>query len=565
MSKQNSAECQFAINMFKATEMSMKKLLDLLEKTVEQKKSFRSLSLMINKIKGQETELKKLSEELMRQQPHQSTASSILNRQTTLITRLNELELQVDLLDDDGQLSQSSSRIRDDVSMISSRRNLSRQSTPAPSDDKERIQHQRDIEGKQTSSNIFNQPPPLPPRPRQPSLFLQTSNEPGLQIQHVLEAHQRNPKKQVHESLLKSKTKLGNELNVPNPFPCFDKDISQKFTSPTRSGKLEIASNLVNRDVCDIETAQINLSDNFDTSQNLLPPIQNLNLSGNHSLSNPFILADPTIQLQADGLFAQNSALEKTLNLKLPKRRNNQDSYANRNPQYHNFPNLQQNVGPSEVQIGTNGYLDSQVLNCDLQKLPCLPTVANRTSHLPSTTDKIVAENNCLQSSQYINPITGVHSASVPPITVQLMEQQHQNTVLNPAAPNFLPNQVAPKSNGIAAPLQFPQPVNSQHGLTSTFPVNQNVTQPSQLCNNQFVPDSQVPSNCQAPLTSTIHAPMCINQHSNPAGQNQLSQPLINQSLLPTVNQHISSAYSNPNVTQEKEMLISSIQSNCHL
>ena len=173
MSKQNSAECQFAINMFRATELSMKKLLDLLEKTVEQKKSFRSLSLMINKIKGQEIELKKLSEEVMRQQPHQSTASSILNRQTALITRLNELELRVDLLDDDSQLSQSSSRIRDDVSMISSRRNLSRQSTPAPSDNKERIQHQLDIEKKQTSSNIFNQPPPLPPQPRQPSLFLQ--------------------------------------------------------------------------------------------------------------------------------------------------------------------------------------------------------------------------------------------------------------------------------------------------------------------------------------------------------------------------------------------------------
>ena len=147
----------------------MKKLLDLLEKTVEQKRSFRSLFLMINKIKGQEVELKKLSEEVMRQQPHQSTASSILNRQTTLITRFNELELQVDLLDDDGQLSQSFSRIRDDISMISSRRNVSQLSTPAPSDNKERIQHQRDIEQKQTSSNIINQPPPIPPRPRQPS------------------------------------------------------------------------------------------------------------------------------------------------------------------------------------------------------------------------------------------------------------------------------------------------------------------------------------------------------------------------------------------------------------
>ena len=241
MSKQNSAECQFAINMFKATEMSMKKLLDLLEKTVEQKRSFRSLSLMINRIKGQEAELKKLSEEVMRQQPHQSTASSILNRQTTLITRLNELELQVDLLDDDGQLTQSSSRIRYDVSMISSRRNLSQQSTPAPSDDKERIQHQRDIEEKQTSSNIIN-PPPIPPRPRQPSLFLQTSNEPALQIQHLLEAHQRNPKKEVHESLLKSKNNFENQINAPNPFFYFDKDTSQEFTSPTRLGKLEIAS-----------------------------------------------------------------------------------------------------------------------------------------------------------------------------------------------------------------------------------------------------------------------------------------------------------------------------------
>ena len=394
----------------------------------------------------------------MRQQPHQSTASSILNRPTNLITRLNELELQIDLLDDDGQISQSSSRIRDDVRMISSRRNLSQQSTPAPSDDKQRIQHQRDIEEKQTSSNIINQPPPITPRPRQPSLFLQTSNEPGIQIQQVLETHQRNPKKEVHESLLKSKNNFENQINAPNPFPYFDKDTSQEFTSPTRLGKLEIASTLLNRQVNEIETAQINLSDNFNTSQNPLPPIQNLNLSSNHSLSNPFNLADPTIQLHADGLSAQYS-LEETFNLNLPKQRNNQDSFANRNPQYHNFRNLQQNFGPSQVHIGTNGYPDSQLMNCDWQKLPCLHTVANRTSHLPSKTHKIVLENDCLQSNQCINPITGVHSTSALSITMQLMEQLHQNTVLNPAAPNFQPNQVASESNVIAAPLQFPQPV----------------------------------------------------------------------------------------------------------
>ena len=298
------------------------------------------------------------------------------------------MELQVDLLDDHDQIIQSSSRIRDDFSMISRRRNLSRLSTPAPIDDNERIQHQHEIEEKQISSNIFSQPPPITPRPRQQSLFLQTSNKPGLQIQHVLEAHRRNPKKEFHESVLNSITHLGNQTNAPNLFPCFDKDTSQKFTFPTRSGKLEIASNLVNRDFREIETAQINLSDNFNMSQNLLPPIQNLNLSSNHSLSNPFNLADPTIQLHANGIYAQNSTLGKTFTLNLPKQRNNQDSYANRNPRYHNFPYLQQNFGPSQVQIGTSGYLNSQLLNCDLQKLPCLPTVANRTSHLPSKTDE---------------------------------------------------------------------------------------------------------------------------------------------------------------------------------
>ena len=223
------------------------------------------------------------------------------------------------------------------------------------------------------------------------------------------------------------------------------------------------------------------------------------------------------------------------------------------NPQCHNFPNLQQNFGPSRVQIETDGYLDSQLLNCDLQKLPCLPTVANRTSHLPSKTDKIVAENNCLQSNHCINPITGVHSKSVPQITVQLMEQPHQNTLLNPVAPNFLPNQVASQSNVIAAHLQFPQTVNSQHDLVSPgLSIYQNMAQPSQLCNNQFVPGSQFQSNLQAPVTSTIHGPMCINQQLIPVGQNQFNQRLVNQSLLPTVNQHIRSVHSNSNVTQER-------------
>ena len=186
-----------------------------------------------------------------------------------------------------------------------------------------------------------------------------------------------------------------------------------------------------------------------------MPQLQNLNLSGNHAISNPFNLAESTPQLHAGGLFAQNSALEKTFNLKLPKQRNKQYSNAKRDPQYHNLPNLQQNFGASQVQIGTNGYLDSQLLNYDLHKLPCLPTVSNRTSHLPSEADNILAENNCLQSNRYFDPNTGVLSASVPLITVPLMEQQHKKTVLNPAASNFLPNQVVSQSNVIKSPCNL--------------------------------------------------------------------------------------------------------------
>ena len=78
------------------------------------------------------------------------------------------------------------------------------------------------------------------------------------------------------------------------------------------------------------------------------------------------------------------------------------------------------------------------------------------------------------------------------------------------------------------------------------------MAQPNQLCNNQFVHHPRVPSNFQAPVISTTHVPTCINQQLNPVGQNQFSQPLINQSLLPTANQHISSVQSNSNVTQEK-------------
>ena len=108
MSKRTTAGGQFAIKMFKATETAMKNQLDLLEKTTQQKKSFRSLPLPIERTRAHKKEIKEMLQNVMKQQPHQNTVASILSRQTKLINRLNELQLRVDLSDDDGQLSQSS-------------------------------------------------------------------------------------------------------------------------------------------------------------------------------------------------------------------------------------------------------------------------------------------------------------------------------------------------------------------------------------------------------------------------------------------------------------------------
>ena len=55
-----------------------------------------------------------------------SSINSVMKRQSNLICRLEELELEVNSLDDDGQLSQSSTGVRNDISCISqsSRRKL---------------------------------------------------------------------------------------------------------------------------------------------------------------------------------------------------------------------------------------------------------------------------------------------------------------------------------------------------------------------------------------------------------------------------------------------------------
>ena len=99
-----------------------------------------------------------------------------MKRQSNLISRLEKLELEVNSLDDDGQLSQSSTRVRDDISCISqpSRRQLELHRLTPVSQNSE----QNNMTVKNPASDVS---PPVPPRPAKPSIFLpQGKNKPNL-------------------------------------------------------------------------------------------------------------------------------------------------------------------------------------------------------------------------------------------------------------------------------------------------------------------------------------------------------------------------------------------------
>ena len=58
MAKKNSQSCQYAINKLKNAELSLKTRLDFLKSAIKRRKSFRSLTLLINKAKANVDKLK---------------------------------------------------------------------------------------------------------------------------------------------------------------------------------------------------------------------------------------------------------------------------------------------------------------------------------------------------------------------------------------------------------------------------------------------------------------------------------------------------------------------------
>ena len=132
----------------------------------------------------------------MKQQAHQNTATAIVSRQTKLINRFNELQLQVDVLDDDGQLSQSSGRIRDFFSMIFSRENGSHRSTAHLNRNNEDNQLRLNLEQQKSSTAHTHPPPAIPPRPGRPTIFLQQSTALQINFEHFVGTHQKRKENQ---------------------------------------------------------------------------------------------------------------------------------------------------------------------------------------------------------------------------------------------------------------------------------------------------------------------------------------------------------------------------------
>ena len=162
MTKKNTQSCQIALNIFKMSELNFKNQLDLLQTAIFQRKSFRTLTLLINIIKETKEELRKAAEKVFLENPHPSTVSSITERQSNLLSKLQIFELEVNSLADDGQLSQSSTRFRDDISVSSkgsSRFLESNKSLP-----KRTKKSTQAVQDNNNEVEALLQPPPIPPR-----------------------------------------------------------------------------------------------------------------------------------------------------------------------------------------------------------------------------------------------------------------------------------------------------------------------------------------------------------------------------------------------------------------
>ena len=129
-----------------------------------------------------------------------------MERYSNLLSRLEKFEHEIDSLDDDGLLRQSSTRIRDDISVTT--HTTARYPTPrrcSPS-----INEIPEASNPELSS-FCNKTPPLPPRPEKPSLFMSECHRTKPMLSKFFNGNNENP-----VSIGMSTASLFRPINIDN-------------------------------------------------------------------------------------------------------------------------------------------------------------------------------------------------------------------------------------------------------------------------------------------------------------------------------------------------------------
>ena len=464
------------------------------------------MTLLIERTKAQEKELKELSQNVMKQQPNQNTATSILSRQTRLVNRLKELKLHVDLLDDDGQLSQSSGGIRDDVSMISSRGNRSRRSTPVSIDNNEVNQLRRNLEQQKSSTAHPNQPPAIPPRPGRPTLFLQQLTAPKINYERVLGAHQRQTEMQNLEIRQQEQNLAGTDNHVRNPFT----QVHDTLVFNSATGYNQYAAinpnNQSSSALCSLQIAPITLDNkeaNENHSLNLLPPITNLSISSDTTTAKSEYGAQNFSNVSITEHLFSKPVTEKIFIFQTPNRdcHDTQKERIARNNKSKSNPVIQHQSLQAFAQ--DIDCIPSKNFNTGSQDPTQFPTNANSCPQPTKNQSKVVAETLQLQIPQYAY---ATHAEQVTQQKKFVLPFEQQNPQLFQQFNKFVSTK--PQSFPHKTALQFSTlPQNYTQELTNKPPGAQLCSQPTVLPNNlqhqnQTAPDfpaSSMPLGSNAP------------------------------------------------------------------
>ena len=119
MTKNNTQSCQIALNIFMLSELNFQNQLDLLQTAISQRRKFRTLTLLNDNTRETREELRKDADKVFFENPHPSRVSSITETQSKICSKLQIYKHEVSSFDGDRQLRQSSTRLRDDITVSS--------------------------------------------------------------------------------------------------------------------------------------------------------------------------------------------------------------------------------------------------------------------------------------------------------------------------------------------------------------------------------------------------------------------------------------------------------------